>query len=283
MQRIFKRVQSPEGVSPGQTATVKLAIGVAYNNLMLVTNMDLAHMTEIRVIANNKTIHRYSATERDMKNQFYGEKAFAKVNGKGNLLIPFDRMNMNTRVMEEVTAVHTGVPYQSGEVIRSFYVEIDIADAAISPTLDVYATTSAAQNGTVSRIKHETKHTRSSAGAGELELSDLPFNRPTAQAIQSVFFVPKAPGTGDPVAITKLTVERDLYKVFERPEDLNRFMQDNGERKPQASVHAIDWTENGYGGNALALNGFADYRYRLEMAGEAQITVLSEYLGILGE
>ena len=283
MQRIFKKVQSPEGVNPDQTATVKLAIGTAFHDLMLETNMTLANMKEIRVIANNKTIHRYSATERDMKNRFYGEKAAVKVNGKLRLKIPFDRLNMNTRAMEEVTAIHTGVPYQSGEVIRSFYVEIDIAADAVNPTLDVYATTSASIEGAIARIKHEVKHTRSSAGSGELELADLPFNAKTAQAIQSVFFVPTHPDTKAPVAITKGTVERDLYKVYERPTDMNEFIQENGERVPQANVWAIDWTENGYGGNALALNGFSDYRYRLEMADAAQITVLSEYLGILGE
>jgi hypothetical protein len=284
MQRIFKKVQSPDGVAGGQTATVKLAPGSKYHNLMLVTNLDLAQITGIRVIANNKTIHRYSATERDTLNQFYGLLPFSKVNGKGNLLISFDRMGMNTRQMEEVTALNTGVAGASGEAIRALYLEVDIAEGAVSPSLDVYATTSAATAEGVGQIMHVTKHTRSAAGAGELELADLPFNAPTAAAIQSTFLFardPAAPATL--VGIEKLTVERNLYKVFERTTDLNTFIQVNGERAPQTGMVAIDWTENGYGANALSLSGFTDYRYRLDMAAAAQITVLSEYIGILGE
>lgn len=272
-QRIYKKVQAPEGVAKGQTATVKFAIGSMYHDVSLVTNMALADMTEIRVIANNKTIHRYSATQRDKINQFYGLPAF-----NGVLFIPFDRKALKVRDMEELTGINTGVRGQNGERIGALYLEVDIAaGASVVPTLDVYATVSPAREGGVGTVMHITSHTRNAAGAGELEINDLPFNSPTAAALNAVFMFPSAND------ISKLIVERGLYKVFERTKALNEYMQTLGERKPQTGMHAIDFTENGYGANALDLRGYQDFRYRLSFTGAAALPVVSEYLGILGD
>lgn len=271
-QRIYKKVQAPEGVAAGQTATVKFAIGSKYHDISLVTNMSLAEMKEIRLIANNKTIHRYSATERDAINQFYGLPAFS-----GILYIPLDRKALKTRSMEEATAINTGVRGQNGEKISAFYLEVDIDSGATSPTLDVYATTSAATQDGVGTVMHVTKHIRNAAGAGELELSDLPFNRPTAAALNAAFMFPSAG------QIDKITVERGLFKVFERTKALNEFMQTLGERNPQSGMQAVDFTENAYGANALDLAGFQDFRYRLDMSAAATLPIVSEYLGILGD
>lgn len=271
-QRIYKKVQSPEGVGPGQTATARFAIGSKYHDISLVTNMTLANMKEIRLIANNKTIHRYSAVERDKINRFYGLEAFA-----GILYIPLDRKALKMRAMEELTGINTGVRGENGEKISAFYLEIDIDAAAVAPTLDVYATTSAATPDGVGTVMHITKHNRSAAGAGELEVSDLPFNSPTAAALNAAFLFPSA------FDISKVFVERGLFKVFERPKALNEFMQRIGERVPQAGMIAVDFTENGYGANALDLAGFQDFRYRLDMTGAATVGFVSEYLGILGD
>lgn len=271
-QRIFKKVQAPEGVAPGQTATVRFAIGTKYHDVALVTNMALTDMTEIRLIANNKTIHRYNATERDKLNQYYGLPAF-----DGILYIPLDRKALKTRVMEEVTGINTGVQGENGEAIRAFYLEVDIHEDATSPKLDVYATTSAATTDGVGTVMHVTKHNRNAAGAGELEVNDLPFNAPTAAALNATFMFPSAND------ISNIVVERGLYKVFERTKALNERFQRIGERTPQSGMVAIDFTENGYGANALDLRGYQDFRYRLMMSGAAQVTFISEYLGILGD
>lgn len=271
-QRIHKKVQAPEGVAPGQTALVKFATGSKYHDIQLVTNMSLANMGEIRLIANNKTIHRYSAEERDAINQFYGLEAF-----DGILMIPLDRKALKTRRMEEITGLNTGVRGEDGEKISALYLEIDIASDATAPTLDVYATTSAATDDGVGTVMHVTKHTRNAAGSGELEISDLPFNSQTAAAINSVFVFPSA---GE---ISKMIVERGLFKVVERTKALNEFMQKNGERNPQAGMQAIDFTENAYGENALDLRGYQDYRYRFTMTDAATLPIVSEYLGVLGD
>ncbi|MDX1800403.1 MAG: major capsid protein P2 [Marinobacter sp.] len=276
-QRISKKVQSPEGVASGQTATVKFAIGSKYHDASLVTNLDLAKITEIRVIANNKTIHRYSATRRDVINQFYGLPAYDNASGLGVLFIPFDRKALKDRVMEEVTALNTGSKGQNGEMISSLFMEIDIDATAVNPSIEVYATVSASDPGGVGTVMHVTTHNRTAAGAGELEVSDLPFNQPTAAALNAAFLFPSAND------ISKIVVERGLYKVFERTKALNEYMQVIGERSPQGTVQVVDFTENSYGENALDLRGYQDFRYRLSMTGAATIGFVSEYLGILGD
>jgi hypothetical protein len=284
MQRITYKFQSPNGIGAGNTAQLKMSTGSKYHDLQLVTNMNLADITEIRVQADNKVIHRYSATERDLKNRHFNEKlAFTKVNGKGTLLIPFDRMVQNSRLMEEMTAIQVGWPYKGGQMIRNLTLEVDIAEGVVNPSLDVWVTTSAVTDEYEGLILHEVKHTRSAAGAGELQIADLPFNAATAQAINDVFFIAKDPDTQAAVAINAVKVERDQYKVFERSADLNAFMLAGNERYPQANLFTIDWTEKGYGGNALDLRRVQDYRYTLDMAAKAQITVLSSYIGSKGE
>ncbi|WP_430414451.1 major capsid protein P2 [Marinobacter adhaerens] len=284
MQRITYKFQSPNGVGGGNTAQLKLSTGSKYHDLQLVTNMDLADITEIRIQADNKVIHRYSATERDIKNKHFNSKlAFSKVNGKGVIFIPFDRLVQNSRLMEEMTAIQVGFPYKDGTMIRNLTLEVDIADGVANPSLDVWVTTSAVTEGYQGKIMHEVKHTRSAAGSGELQIADLPFNAATAEAINDVFFIAKSPTDQSAVAINEIKVERDGYKAFERTADLNTFLLDAGERNPQANVFTIDWTEKGYGGNALDLRRVQDYRYTLKMAAAAQITVLSSYVGMKGE
>lgn len=283
MQRITFKVQSPNGVGPDNTAQLKIATGSKYHDLQLVTNMGLADIKEIRVQVDNKVIHRYSGTERDIKNRHFKLKPFAKKNGKGVLVIPFDRLAQNSRLMEEMTAIQVGWPYANGDMIRNMTLEVDIADTAVDPTMDVYATTSAVTDGYQGKILHEVKHARSSAGAGELQISDLPFNAATAQALNDVFFIATDPDTKAAVAIEKTKVERDQYKAWERPADLNELMLSNGEREPQENVFTVDFTEKGYGGNALDLRRVQDFRYTLTMAAKAQITVLSSYVGVKGE
>lgn len=282
-QRIPKKIQAPEGVVVGQTATAKLPIGSKFHNVALNTNMPLAQMKEIRVIANNKTIHRYTAEQRDVINQFYGKPAFALVGGMGVLKIPFDRLGMKTRNMEELTALNTGAPNSDGSIIKSLYIEIDISDDTsiagytAAPKVDVWATVSAAEQAFPGTVLHCVTHNRNPAGSGEFEVSDLPFNKVDSQALNAAFIFPDAND------ITRIIVERGLYKVFDRTKAVNEFFQVDGSRNPQAGCIAIDMTENGYGANALDLRGYQDFRYRLDMTGAATLTFVSEYLGQLGQ
>lgn len=274
MARITKRMPTPTGVGAGETALAKLPIGNRFHRLFLIySGVTLAQMTEIRVLANAKTIHRYSGDERDVLNQFRGLDAAA-----GILEIPFDRQDLLTRKGQEETAINTGDVGPNGQIITALNLEIDVDGAAAGPSFQVYAEISDRLQGIgPGTILHVKKHTRSAAGAGELEIADLPFNQRTAMGLNAVFMKPSAND------ISKIVVERGLYKVFERTKALNERIQTNGYRYPQAGWHAVDFTENRFGGNTLNLVGYQDFRYLLDMTGAAQLNIISEYMGQLGD
>lgn len=266
------RMPSPEGVAAGQTATFKLPATMRYHELQLTyTGVTLAQMTEIRVLANGKPIHRYSATERDVLNQFDGRAAAA-----GVLKIPFDRYNLKNRLAEEETALNCGVPDGKGRVISSLTVEIDIDGAAAAPALSMHASRSIAQAGGPGTVLHIMKHTRTAAGAGELEISDLPFAGVTTMGLNRIAFKPSAND------ISEVKIDRDMRNAWERTKALNETIQADGIRTPQAGYFIIDKTERGHGGDTLDLRGVTDFRYILTMTGAASITMLVETIGALG-
>ncbi len=273
MARIETRMPYPEGVTAGGTAVFKLPVGRRYHELVLTyAGVTLAQLNEIRVIANGKPIHRYSASVRDALNQFDGRAAAA-----GLLVIPFDRYNLKNRVGEEETALNTDSFDQNGRGIRSLTVEVDIDGAAAAPVLSMTASQSEKLQGGAGTILHVNKFPRSAAGAGELQISDIPFGGVTTQALNRAVFVPSV-GT-----ISDMKVERDTYVIWERSTTLNEMLQVDGVRSPQSGYFIIDKTEKGFAGDPVALAGFADFRYRLECSAAAQIDCFIETLGALGD
>ncbi len=273
MARLEVRLPYPEGVSAGGTAVFKLPVGRRIHNLMLAyAGVTLAQLTEIRVIANGKTIHRYSATVRDSLNQFDGMEAAG-----GLLVIPFDRFNLKNRGGEEETALNTDSYDQSGRGIGSVTIEVDIAAAAAAPVLSMTSTQSEKIVGGSGTVLHINKYPRSAAGAGEVQVSDIPHGGITTQALNRAVFVPSA---GD---ITDVKIERDTYILWERSKALNERHQTNGVRVPQSGLIVVDKTEQGYAGDPIAMAGFSDFRFRLEASAAAQIDCYMETLGSLGD
>ncbi len=273
MERITVRLPTPEGVTAGGTALAKLPTGRAYHLIYIsYTGVTLAQMTEIRIKANGKVIHRYSAVERDAMNQFTGMAA-----ANGVLTIPFDRRNLKLRPAEEETCVNTGqfAGQPQLQAITSFELEIDIDAAATNPKIELDSVQSAQREGGIGAILHCVPFTRSSAGAGELQISDIPFKGITSPLLSRVFI--KTANT------TKLKVEKDTYVVFERKKALNELIQADGVRVPQTGYFVMDTTELGYGGAQIDLRGVNDFRYVLEMSGAEQIKIWPEYMGLLGQ
>lgn len=276
MERISVRMPSPEGVAAGGQALLKCPIGRAYHGLLLeYSGVTLAQMTEIRIKANGKVIHRYSAQVRDDMNKFNGLAA-----ADGILYIPFDRIGLKTRQGEEEMLINTGSRGENGQAITSLHVEIDIASAASAPVLNFYAIQSEARPGGPGTVLHLVPYTRSAAGAGELQVSDLPFNQQTAILLNRTFI--------KSANLTRLRLERNTYTIFERKKALNELVQANGARVPQSGYFVYDTTEQGYGGAmtniAQAAGGpVNDFRYILEMSGAEQITFWPEYVGNLGD
>lgn len=271
MERKTLRMPSPEGVAGGQTALAKMPIGNAFHNLYLIyTGVTLAQMTEIRIKLNSKIIHRYSASDRDMMNQFAGYAA-----ASGILTIPFDRQNLKARAAEEETLINTGSRGEDGRAITAFEVEIDIDAAATTPKIELVAEVSDQRPGGIGSILHCTPYTRSNAGAGEFQVSDLPKDGPTRIYLNRIFIKSQH--------MTKLKVERNQYVIFERSKALNELIQKDGVRVPQTNVYVVDATEVGYGGAMIRLAGSSDFRLSADMAAAENVVFYPEFIGALGD
>jgi hypothetical protein len=80
-----------------------------------------------------------------------------------------------------------------------------------------------------------------------------------------------------------MQIDRNQYVIFERTKVLNEKVQTDGVRTPQSGYIVIDKTERGYGGDPIDLVAVSDFRYKFTMTGAATLTILSEYLGRLGD
>lgn len=279
--KITVKLPNPEGVAAGGTATFRIPVGRRIHSLLLkyaynVTTQNVADFTEIRLYINGQVVQRFTGTERDKLNQFDGMTASV-----GWLEIPFDRKKLLTKVGREETALNTGVADDQGRKISSVYMEIDL-DSGMTITstdLQLYARESDALPGGPGTIPYIRRDQRTvGAATTDWQISDLinpGVNAPDKIALNRVHFVPSAN------AIDNLKIDRNSYTIFDRPDALNRVIQNGGVRVAQAGWYTIDPTELGDGGEPVDLFGMTDYRYRLEVDGAMTATILSEYLGVL--
>lgn len=276
MSLIEQRVPSPEGVSAGNTATFKCQIGRQYLELQLeYTGVTLAQIKEIRVMANGKAIHTYSGVERDEMNQYMG---MASAADDGFLRIPFARSLLKTMAGELETGITTGVADKNGRIITAFNVEIDIDAAAAAPSLKMNATQANPSAGGPGTIMHIKRFRRNLSGAGEFEISDIPFGGPTTLALNRAFFFEGAGQT-----IDKVKIERNTRSIWERSKALNERLQKDNKKVPRAGLVVVDKTERGYGGDLIDLAGYNDFRYLLTSSGQQSVTMLLETFGVLGD
>lgn len=265
--KLSRQMPSFEGVAPGATATLRLPIGLSYEQLLVTySGATLAQLKDLRMVANGKTIMRFAGGSRlDTMNKFDGRAAAA-----GVLTIDFARYGLRTRQAEELTVLGSGIaPNAEFPVsLSTLALEIDIDAAAVGPVLSARALQSAPRP--LGLVKHVREYTYNAPAAGEYEISDLPkgplFNR--------VFF--------HSASITKLRVERDNYTVFERTKAENDLVQADGVRVPQAGVFVFDPTETGLGAETLETMGVHDLRFILTMSAAGAVPVTVEALAPLG-
>lgn len=264
--KVTKKMPSFEGVVAGQTATLRLPIGLTFHSLFVAySGVTLAQMTEIRVIADGKTFQRYrSGTELDTLNQFQGRAA-----ASGVIAIDFDRYNLRTKEAEEITALGTGLSSQDtgAHEISTLALEIDIDGGAASPSLTCHALQS--PPSPLGLLRHVRPYTFTAGGAGEFEISEIP----KGDIFNQVHFF-----SGD---IDAITIERDGFIAFERSATMNEWANDDGVREPQTDVVSFDPTESGNGGQGLITAGVHDLRFRLEMSGAGSVPTVVEAIAPL--
>lgn len=271
-------------VSASNTVVFQLPIGRKYHTLFLTlggTAPALGDIDEIRVMANGKPIHRYSATERDVMNQFDGRAAWHASNNP-HLVIPFERFALENSVAEQETALDTGELSRDAPAgarrIASLTLEIDTNSGWPGDgSMKLWARQTRSMHMGAGTVMHVMKDIRDAAGAGEYEFSDLYERGVTRQALNRVFMAPSA----NDISLIKL--DKDDRTIFERTPALNNAIQADGVRVPQAGYHVIDRNEDGKVGNRIAMPGTQDYRYKLTLTGAATMTFLHEWLGSLGD
>lgn len=266
MPLLTRKMPSFEGVAAGQTATVRLPVGLRYHKLLIpYSGVTLAQMDEIRLIANGKTVQRIIGGEvLDSMNQFDGRNA-----ASGVLTLDFERYGLRTRSGSEFTVIDT--TREAKDPISTLSLEIDINGAAVSPVLTA---AKAIQSGAAANANPILKHVRvfgyDPAGSGDFEISDLP----KMGAINRVFFKSTA-------GINSIKLTRDGYDVFERTKAENEAIQSDGVRVPQTNYSVVDFSEEGNGQDWLEVAGVQDLRFTLNMAAAGHIDVMVEYLNPL--
>lgn len=269
MPNTTRKMPGFEGVAAGNTATLRLPIGLTFHQLLLAyAGVTLAQINEIRLLANGELIQRFlTGAQLDAWNQFEGRAAAAAANGV--IVLDFDRYNLRTRRAEEVTAIGTGRP-DDKTPITTLSLEVDIDGAAVGPVLTAKAIQSASTPAGL--LKKIRQYTYPGAAIGDHEISDLP----KGEIFNKV-------GFGGHVAnvYTAIKVERDNFVVFERSVDENEVVQVDGVRTPQADLVVYDPTENGHGAEGLATRGVGDLRFIQTLTNAGSVPVTVESIGPL--
>lgn len=271
MSRLSRKLPGFDGVSAGSTATCRCPVGLSYAQMHITyTGVTLAQMTEIRILANGNPIHRYTALELDMMNQYYARAA-----ANGIITIDFTRNHLLSRRGQQETLLGTAPasPINPNPIVN-LTIEVDIAAGAAAPFLSgVGIFDNPASAGNILKIR---RFNYNANAIGLFEIADLPKGE---GAIDSIFFWTDK--------ITNLQIEKDNVVIFERSADLNKLIQTDGYfRKPdEDEFYAYNPGEEGFGSELLStLNGegtayVSDLRFKLTMSAADSIPMTVRYIG----
>jgi hypothetical protein len=251
------------GVAASSTATLNAPIGYNYHSLILSRGGTFTHdhMEGIRVLCDGVPVWDITGAHLD-DHQLHDGIA---VGGADLSIINFERAGLSLPRSREATSINS-------RLMRTLQIEVDIASGASSPTLSAKGVVSTGQLAD-NRIIKKRKYTRSAAGAGTLEISDLAFG---SDLINRVFFHSPT-GSGK---ISAVTMKRDNAIVFERTLAENQLLQSNGVKTNVANTFVVDPTELGAGDQAYVTAGVSDLKFELTMSAAETVTVYVEYLGL---
>lgn len=257
-------------VTNGGTATFDVPIGKTLHNISLnCTNCTLAEITDIRLVANGKTIQRYdTGTILDEFNQVDGLATAGAGDFANPLFIHFDSMSMRTIQGEEMTAIGTGNP-KDPNPISTLKLEVDIASGATGVTMTAQAEMSGPSDSGLVKIQRIFNY--NPAGAGVFEISDLP----KGDLIRRIWFYS--------AIVTAVEIERDGFTLFDRTKVVNnaKLILD-GYRAAPSTGYLIDFGEKGDPQAALATLGAKDLRFKCTVSGAGALPVYVEYVGPIG-
>jgi hypothetical protein len=266
---ITKTLPGFEGVAAGNTATLRVPLGPTYHQIVIpYTGVTLAQLQNITVAINGiEFIAFRSGTELDLYNQYNGMVAAG-----GLLILDFERTNLRTKPLRELTAIGTAGGVEGGLVPSTITVSIDIDAGAVAPALTqpIARMSQPRPLGPVKKIR------RFSLDANIVGENEFP-NIPRGDLIQKIYFDETAV-----TAIDRLRVELNQFEIFNRTRAQNvRFQQVLSEDVivPQANLFVLDFMEARFGDTMLNAQGSQDFRLKPTVAAAGAIPTTVEYLG----
>lgn len=276
----IRKMPSFEGVAPGQTATLRMPVGLTYHDLLIGYNQTTGSPSpatmfdEIRVLANGRTLQRWSDIgDLNAVNAFDGFAA--PTGGNDYIILPFDRRNLITRPGEELTAIGSGPPtLRNAEgnpdptPLATLTCEVDLKDSVTGPELDALARQS--QPAFVGLVK-KVRTFIYPLVAGDIEIADLP----RGDIINRIII--------EAATVTRLQILVDNYTIFDRTGGANsRVQRASLYRTPQNGYFIYDPTEQGYGSEGIVTANVGDLRLIVtSSAADAGARFIVEYIGPL--
>ena len=278
----IRKMPSFEGVAAGQTATLRMPVGLTYHELLVAykltnSNQGLSNMiSEARILANGRTLQRWADID-DLASvtAFDGFPKAAATDGDDFFLIPFDRRRMKTRAAEELTSIGSGPPTlrdpngnPDPTPLATLTCEIDIKAGVTGAELSASARQS--QPAFVGLVK-KVRTFIYPLVVGDIEIADLP----RGDIINRIII--------EAATITRLQILVDNYTIFDRTVgENNREQAASLYRTPQAGYFIFDPTELGYGAEGIVTAAVGDLRLIVtSSAADAGARFIVEYIGPL--
>lgn len=255
MSKYLQKCNPFSNVAANVTATVNLMTGPAYKRIILRltgTTFTKAHLLDIKVKVQGKTIIQATGSDLDLMNKYRGIHDDAKF-----LTLDFSEIRARTINGEMLGALDTSK-------INSFTLEVKIGGAT-APVLEAWAELDDSQAGSVDRgvefiCAKLQQYPVSAATAGKFVIDSLPKGT-NGTLIKRIHVI----GPGGANIVSEATLKQNGLVVFESPDDLNRFRQAEYERAPQASIYTLDFIVEGNQSNMLDTRGAAVRNLLLEL------------------
>jgi len=267
MARPLRKMPTPQGIGPGQTASVNLPLGLTYERLYIVANVktneappqDLNvlrdswkfYFGEIRLVVDGDAKIRMDAGDISRINQFYGQ--YMK---EGVLPLFLSRPWMRTLDGEDQTA------YGTAGNISTLSLEIDILPDKIVNSLNVYAIQSQGRPFGSHLVVQKFVHTQ--GVLGEAEISDIPRGQYAMLGMHL---------TTDQV--DSLEVHLDQRKVHESSPVLRTAHLDVIGRVPQPGFTHLDFLTENRISEALPM-AVTDFRIKSNFTSTGNFTLYAE-------
>lgn len=263
-------IPTVSGVGANQQATVEIPPGrYTYEKFGLElggTTFTKAQAKNIALELAGKPIQQFkNGTQLDLLNAYYGRN------------VATNELVLHQFRPEFLDAAQARLLNLGMSDVSVCQLRLDIDAAAVAPTLAAYArryqfrgadkkeTHQKNSLGALTKIKRFVK---APTGAGDFEIDDIP----KEGFIQALHFITTSDN------INSVEVEADGVKVWDASTSRMERDVENYGRTKQSSCYHVDFMLSNEMGGAIPMQGLADFRCKLDMAGADNIDLYVEYL-----